>query len=156
MVGCLDLECKFQQLICSNTYDSGVDLPPVPYHNRFIPSNPTHAYHHRPGTCKVDPPALSLQPARCKSALATSRLFHDPAIFRIYENYFGLKKCLLDRALARHRIFTETPPTGFVKKLDTAVGLPMVPSSAPYGAEMLRLIVRDDLCGAGKVITDAL
>lgn len=26
----------------------------------------------------------------------------------------------------------------------------------PHGAEMLRLIVRDDLCGAGKVIADAL
>jgi hypothetical protein len=26
----------------------------------------------------------------------------------------------------------------------------------PHGAEMLRLIVRDDLCGVGKVIADAL
>ena len=78
---------------------------------------------HRPGTCKVDPPALNLQPAGCKPGPAASKLFHDPAIFRIHENCFGLKKYLLDRARARHRIFTETPSPEFVKKPDAAVGL---------------------------------
>jgi hypothetical protein len=41
---------------------------------------------------KVDPPGLSLHPARRKLDAATSKLFHDPASFKIGENCFRLKK----------------------------------------------------------------
>lgn len=69
------------------------------------------------------PPTWNLQAARCKLSPASSKLFHDPASFRIRENCFRLKECLLDRGWARHRIFTEIPAAGFVKKLDAAADL---------------------------------
>ena len=75
----------------------------------------------QPGNRKVRRSRLNVQPARCKQDPATPRLFHDPSSFRIHENFFSLKKCLLDRTKARHRIFTKQTVARFVKKQDSAV-----------------------------------